>query len=159
MSSTRGHNTPVTTKRLTIYDGKASASATKTADSKESSEEKALDEGPLEALFTGNANAKILDFVTVFRDWDYSESDIAKNAGVNVRTVQRSIAFLEQIGLVKQVRVVGRAKMYKLDRESETGKSLDKLARAIASRRIHSALEKVKEEDPKDRLISESGVN
>jgi len=103
---------------------------------------KVLEQGPLEALFGGSANAKILDFVSTYQDWDYSESDIAKNSGVNVRTVQRSIGTLVELGLLKKVRVVGRAKMYKLDRDSETGKNLDRLAHLIASVRIHNSIKR-----------------
>lgn len=90
-------------------------------------------------LFNGNANAKILDFLSTFQEWDYSESDIAKNSGVNIRTVQRSIPVLEQLGLITRVRIVGRAKMYRLDRNSETGKTVDRLAHVLAKKRIHKA--------------------
>lgn len=103
---------------------------------------KVLEQGPLETLFGGSANAKVLDFVSTYQDWDYSESDIAKYSGVNVRTVQRSIGTLVELGLLKKVRVVGRAKMYKLDRDSETGKNLDRLAHSIASVRIHNSIKR-----------------
>lgn len=107
---------------------------------KQKGPKKVLEQGPLEALFGGSANAKVLDFISTYQDWDYSESDISKNSGVNVRTVQRGIGALVELGLVKKVRVVGRAKMYKLDKDSETGRNLDRLAHSIASVRIHSSL-------------------
>jgi predicted AAA+ superfamily ATPase len=72
------------------------------------------DSGPLERLFSGNAVAKIMDFLITAKDWDYSQSDIAKNAGVSVRTVQREMSKLLDSKLVKQVRTVGNAKMYRL---------------------------------------------
>jgi predicted transcriptional regulator len=90
--------------------------------------EKALESGPLEILFSGNATAKILDFLTAFQEWDYSESDIAKNSGISLRTIQREIHKLKQYKLVTQTRRVGKAKMYKLDKSHTTGSLIEKLA-------------------------------
>lgn len=104
--------------------------------------EKALESGPLERLFTGNATAKILDFLITFQEWDYSESDIAKNAGISVRTVQREILKLESLRLVKLTRTVGKAKMYKLDKAWKSGFILEKLALALAGTEIERMLPK-----------------
>jgi hypothetical protein len=100
--------------------------------------EKVLDNGPLEYLFAGSAIAKILDFLSTHQEWDYSESDIAKYAGVNVRTVQREIPKLANTRLVKHTRTVGRAKMYKLDVTSKAGQFVDRLAHQIAKARIRA---------------------
>ena len=85
--------------------------------------QKAIESGPLERLFNGTAPAKILDFLTVFRDYDYSKMDIAKNSGVSFRHALREIEKLEQLSLIKQTRTVGHAQMYKLNeavKEMET---------------------------------------
>jgi len=103
---------------------------------------KALEHGPLESLFSGNATAKILDFLITFQDWDYSESDIANNAGVSVRTVQREISELEQYRLVVPTRTIGKAKMYKLEKAWKTGFFLEKLALALAGTEIERMLPK-----------------
>jgi len=103
---------------------------------------KALEHGPLESLFSGNATAKILDFLITFQDWDYSESDIANNAGVSVRTVQREISKLEQYRLVVPTRTIGKAKMYKLEKAWKTGFFLEKLALALAGTEIERMLPK-----------------
>ena len=103
---------------------------------------KALESGPLERLFSGNATARILDFLITFQDWDYSESDIAKNAGVSVRTVQREISELEQYRLVVPTRTIGKAKMYKLEKAWKTGFFLEKLALALAGTEIERMLPK-----------------
>lgn len=103
---------------------------------------KALERGPLESLFSGNATAKILDFLITFQDWDYSESDIANNAGVSVRTVQREISKLERFRLVTKTRMVGKAKMYKLDKSWKSGFFLEKLALALATTEIEKMLPK-----------------
>ncbi len=101
---------------------------------------KALENGPLESLFSGNATAKILDFLITFQDWDYSESDIAKNAGVSVRTVQREISKLTRYRLVTLTRTVGKAKMYKLEKLRKPGFFLEKLALALAGSQIERML-------------------
>jgi hypothetical protein len=98
--------------------------------------DKVLENGPLEYLFNGAAIAKILDFLTTYQTWDYSESDVAKYSGVNVRTVQREFPKLVSLGLIKHVRTVGKAKMYRLDLESATGQSINKLVFQIAAKRI-----------------------
>lgn len=103
---------------------------------------KALERGPLESLFSGNATAKMLDFLITFQDWDYSESDIANNAGVSVRTVQREISKLERFRLVTKTRMVGKAKMYKLDKSWKSGFFLEKLALALATTEIEKMLPK-----------------
>jgi len=107
-----------------------------------SRETKALERGPLESLFSGNATAKILDFLITFQDWDYSESDIANNAAISVRTVQREIPKLERYRLVTPTRMVGKAKMYKLDQMWKTGFFLEKLTLALVGTEIEKMLPK-----------------
>jgi len=94
--------------------------------------ERAIESGPLERLFNGSSVAKILDFLTIFKEWDYSVSDIAKNSGVSFRTVLRELPKLEEKGLLKMTRRVGRAKLYKLNMDSEVGLALEKFALKLA---------------------------
>jgi len=106
-------------------------------------ESKALESGPLERLFNGSALAQILDFLTTFREWDYSKSDIAKNSGVSFRTALNLLEKLEALGLIKQTRRVGRAHMYRLDLENEAAKALVALTHELT---MIEAKEIVKEE-------------
>lgn len=103
---------------------------------------KTLESGPLESLFSGNATAKILDFIVTFQEWDYSETDIANNAGVSVRTVQREIPKLERYRLVTSTRTVGKAKMYRLAKSWKSGFFLEKLALALVGTEIEKMLPK-----------------
>lgn len=95
-------------------------------------EGKVLESGPLERLFNGFALAQILDFLTTFRKWDYSKSDIAKNSGVSFRTALNLLEKLEALDLIKQTRRVGRAQMYKLNLENEAAKALVALTHELA---------------------------
>ena len=94
----------------------------------------------LEWLVSGNVAAKLLDFFVTYRDFDYSETDIANSSGVSKRTVFREIPKMESVGLVKFTRNVGRAKMFKLNPESKATKLLEQFAFEIADKRIENAL-------------------
>lgn len=98
---------------------------------------KALESGPFERLFAGVAIARMLDFLITAQDWDYSETDIAKNSGVSTRTVQREIQKLLNSKLIKQVRPVGNAKMYQLNKPYKTAISAEKFAFDLASENIN----------------------
>src|SRR5215216_6735381 len=98
--------------------------------------EKVLESGPFETLFSGNATAKIMDFMISSQEWDYSESDIARNSGVSLRTVQREISKLLESKLIEQARTVGNAKMYRLDKSHKTGYLTEKLALALVQEDI-----------------------
>ena len=96
--------------------------------------------GALEWLISGNASAKLLDFFITFREYDYSETNIADSSGVSKRTVFREIPKMESVGLIKLTRNVGRAKMFKLNPESKAAKFLEQFAFEIAGKRIENSL-------------------
>jgi DNA-binding transcriptional ArsR family regulator len=104
---------------------------------------KVLELGPLETLFSGNATAKIMDFLTSSQEWDYSESDIARSSDVSIRTVQREIPKLLDSKLIKQSRTIGNAKMYQLDKSHKTGELIEKLALSLAQISIRKMSEVV----------------
>jgi hypothetical protein len=109
--------------------------------------EKALETGPLERLFNGIASAKILDFLIVFRDYDYSKQDIAKNSGVSFRHSLREIEKLEKLQLIKQTRSVGHAKMYKLNTENPITSLLQKFTLDLA----YQECQKTLQEEPAEK--------
>ncbi|MGB6462759.1 MAG: hypothetical protein WBF38_00850 [Nitrosotalea sp.] len=73
---------------------------------------------PLERVF-GNPVAKVLDFLIINQDFDYSESDISRLAGVPSRTLQRVMPCILTEGLVKHTRKSSKANMYKANFESK----------------------------------------
>lgn len=95
-------------------------------------------QGILEHLFSGTAAAKLLDFFVTYKDFDYSETDIAELADVSPKTVTKELAKLESLGLVKHTRKVGRAKMYKLDVYSPAAKALQQFAFLLAEKDIQN---------------------
>lgn len=101
----------------------------------ESRSEKALEGGPLENLFPCSTS-KILDFLCVFKEYDYSMSDIAKHSGITFKTALNEIRKLERQGVIINDRTVGKAKMYKLNPDSVQAQSINKLAMDLAFKRL-----------------------
>lgn len=97
--------------------------------------EKALELGPLEYLFPGSTS-KILDFLCVFKEYDYSITDIGKNSGLSFKTAFDEIKRLEKQQVVVNSRMSGKSRMYKLNLDSPQAKSIEKLAFDIAKKRI-----------------------
>ena len=58
--------------------------------------------------------SKVMGFLIVNEDFDYSMTDIAAQSGVGYSTLKLFWKKLEESKIVKQTRVVGKAKMYRL---------------------------------------------
>jgi len=101
---------------------------------------KAMRDGPLESMFPV-ASSKILDFLSTYKTWDYSVSDIAKYAGVSFKTALNEVRKLEEEGIINRTRTVGKAIMFQWNPASAQAKSIGKLAFEIAKKRIHRSIE------------------
>ena len=69
---------------------------------------------------------RVIDFLLEGRDLDYSLTDIAENSNIGWTTLHRIWADLEKNEIVKHTRIIGRAKLYKLNKEISTVKQLIK---------------------------------
>ena len=78
---------------------------------------------PLTRLFR-SPSAKVLDFLFLNRDFDYSESDISQLSGVPARTLQRVLPILKEEKLIKKTRTSSRSTMYTANLDSGVGESL-----------------------------------
>ena len=76
----------------------------------------------METIFTkaiGNTpKIKVLEFLIEGRELDYSVSDIAEGAGIGRTTLFRIWNDFVELGIVKSTRVIGNAKLYKLNLEN-----------------------------------------
>ena len=91
------------------------------------------DPGILERLFGGtSATARILDFMSTFRDWDYNKKDIAENSKVSQKHVTKALSKLEELELIKKTRNVGHSQMYKYNVGSNAAMLLVKFALELA---------------------------
>ncbi len=102
--------------------------------------EKVLESGPLESMFP-TSTSKILDFLVTFKEFDYSISDIAKNSGISYKTAFDEVKNLEQQGVIKNTRLVGKATMFQLNAKSTQAHYIEKLAFEIAKKRINESKE------------------
>jgi len=86
----------------------------------------------LHKLFKDSAVAKLLDFLTLYKDFDYSKVEISRNSGVAWKTLYRVWPLLEKYGLVVETRRIGRATMFKLNTENPIAKSMWEFAFQIS---------------------------
>ena len=100
------------------------------------------DSGQLERLFGNTATARILDFMHIFRDWDYSKQDIAKNSDVSFRHAAKAIDKLEKLELIKKTRNVGRAQMYQYNVQNPAAQLLQKFALELAGQEAQKIADK-----------------
>lgn len=73
---------------------------------------------PLERIFN-SASSRVLDFLILNPDFDYSEADISRIAKIPQRTLQRSLPMLTHEQLVIKTRKSSGRFMYKLNTNSE----------------------------------------
>ena len=66
-------------------------------------------------IFGDSPILRVMDFLVVNEDFDYSMTDIASLSGVGYSTLKLFWNKLEKQGIVVNVRIVGKAKMYKLN--------------------------------------------
>jgi len=97
-------------------------------------------------------SSPILRIVDFFLDnplFDYSKNEIVKNLSMGRITFFKYWKELESSGAVKATRRVGRATMYRLDRENDVVKQLIRLDMTLARK----AMDKVLEEDQKPEKV------
>lgn len=85
---------------------------------------------------------RILDFLLIFRAYDYSLTDIAKNAHVSYSRLMEFWPQFISKGIVKETRLVGKARMFKLNESNPVVKQLSKLQWVISQREIRKKIEK-----------------
>ena len=66
-------------------------------------------------IFGDSPMLRVLDFLIVNEDFDYSMTDIASQSGVGYSTLKLFWKKLEESKIIKQTRLVGKAKMYRLN--------------------------------------------
>lgn len=106
-----------------------------------------MEEGTIFAGYFGNTPAvRILDFLILGKDFDYSMTEIAEGAGVGWTSFTRIWKELEKKKVIVHTREIGRAKLYKLNTRDPTIQQLVRLQWEI-----------VKSET--DKLFKEKGWN
>ena len=89
---------------------------------------------------------RVLDFLILSRDMDYSMTEIAKNSGVGWTAFSEIWPRLTKKGIVTFTRKIGNAKLYKLNTKSQWVKELirmDKIITKLETEKIFSKKEVV----------------
>ena len=89
-----------------------------------------------------NPNTRLLEFLITGREFDYSLTDLAKNAGISWSTLHRIFPVFEKREIVIETREVGRAKLYKLNQNNIGVKKLVLLYDSILKSQLESLEEK-----------------
>ncbi|MFH0986654.1 MAG: hypothetical protein V1911_01255 [Candidatus Micrarchaeota archaeon] len=84
-------------------------------------------------IFGGSPIIKTLDFLITFREFDYSLTDIAEQAGVGWTTLHQFWPQLEKMQIVRPTRTIGRAKLYKLNIQNPVVKTIIQLDQQMCS--------------------------
>lgn len=78
-------------------------------------------------VFGNNPIIKVIDFLITYQLFDYSLTEIAKNAGVSYSTLQTFWEKLEKNNIVTKTRRVGKSDLYKLNTDNPAIQQLIKL--------------------------------
>lgn len=87
-------------------------------------------------VFGNTPVVKVIDFFLDNREFDYSLTDIAKNADIGWSTLHKFWNDLVKLGMVVKTRRIGRAELYRLNMESQTVKKLIELDLNISKKML-----------------------
>lgn len=85
---------------------------------------------------------KIMDVFLTGSGLDYSLSDVCRIAEISWTTLHRVFPEIEKQGMVVKTREIGRAKMYKLNKENEIANQLLTLYNGVLLKVLDEAEEK-----------------
>ena len=80
---------------------------------------------------------RVIDFLIVNDSLDYSMTDIAKNSGVGYTTLKSFWKKLVKGNIIKLNRTVGKAKLYKLNKQNPAVRYLIKVYWAVTKKQIN----------------------
>jgi len=87
---------------------------------------------------------KVIDFFLDHREFDYSLTDIAKNADIGWSTLHLFWHRIVNLGIVAPTRKIGRAQLYKLNTNSPLVQKIIELDKDISKCLIEQELEQQK---------------
>jgi len=95
-------------------------------------------------VFGESPVVKVIDFLIDNQEFDYSLTDIAKNAEVGWTTLHQFWPRLVKLRIVKRTRKIGRAELYKLNLENSLAKKLLEIDMLVSKEYLHKELDKQK---------------
>ncbi len=91
-------------------------------------------------IFGDSPLLRVLDFFMVYEDFDYSMADIARNAGIGYSTLKLFWKDLIKYKIVKQTRIIGKAKLYQLNKQNPIVQQFRKLYWTTAKKETEKIL-------------------
>ncbi|MDO8741202.1 MAG: hypothetical protein Q7J54_06550 [Candidatus Woesearchaeota archaeon] len=95
-------------------------------------------------IFGDSPILRALDFLVVNEDFDYSMTDIADLSGIGYSTLKLFWEKLEKEGVIIKTRIVGKAKMYRLNLTNPVIRKFREFYWETTKHHVH---EKVKEKE------------
>ncbi len=92
-------------------------------------------------VFGDSPIVKVIDFFLDNREFDYSLTDIAKNADIGWSTLHGFWKDIVKLEIVTKTRRIGRAELYKLNIDSPLVKKLIELDISISKKSVHEEIE------------------
>ena len=106
---------------------------------------------PLERIFRNNI-ARVIDFLIINQQFNFTTVEISKSSEIPLRTVQRIIPQLVQNKIVVENKYKGKIKNYELNRNSK----LVEILKLYSIETINAFVEEAIEQKRTRRLISNS---
>ena len=94
--------------------------------------------------FGETPTVKVLDFFLTFDSFDYSKSQVSEETGVSRITLDKIWKELVKQKILLNTRAIGRADMYKLNKENPRVKVLQELSFKMASAFAEEEIGKIK---------------
>ncbi len=74
---------------------------------------------------------RVLDFLIVFREYDYNKQDIAKNSNVSWNTLDKIWDKLVDLSIIVHTRKVGKSQMFRINQDNVAVKKLIELHKSL----------------------------
>ncbi len=91
---------------------------------------------------------RIIDLFLTSPFFDFSREELARELGMSKQTVYRNFKDLEKLGVVKRSRKIGRAVMYRINREHPLVKRLNEIVNETSLRIADQEAEKLRKPVP-----------
>ena len=108
-----------------------------------------LEESILLKTFGNTPELRIVDFLLDNPRFDFSRKEIREAISSTKRTLSDKIPKLENLGIIKESRKIGKSTLYKINLENETVKCIRMIERNISLKIVEDELKK----DEKEKLI------
>ena len=99
-------------------------------------------------LFGYSPKLRILDIFLDNPYFDFSKSEIIRELGMSKQTFYKNFKDLEELGIVKPTRNIGRATMYRINREHPLVKRLDEIINEVSLQIAEQEAERMKKTVP-----------